>query len=350
MKRGSAPTIKDVALRAGVSVGTASHVLNNKAIVSKSRHDRVLKAAAELNYRPNQLARSLRQRKTNVIGLCVPMISSAYFASLIEAIDELSISQGHQVMQVLSGGNPERELDRIESLISRRVDGILLMPTTDPTRTLDLIARHHVPTVIVDRIQREERFDLVLLDHQRAMREVVEHLCHLGHRHLLFVVRNPNLITTSLRIETLRAMVAGSDGRLAAQVIVSPNEAHDLEDQLKSHLWRDDAPTAIITSNSINTLWVLRYLQSWNIRIPHDVSLVAFDEPAWGELITPPLTVVRQPTADIAATAWQLLMERMESPSAPSRREMLLNNLVVRASTSLPSRERVASGPSDIAI
>jgi LacI family transcriptional regulator len=337
MKKGSVPTIKDVALRAGVSVGTASHVLNNKAVVSKSRQDLVVKAAAELNYRPNQLARSLRQRKTNVVGLCVPMISSAYFASLIEAIDELSTSQGHQVMQVLSGGSPQQELDRIESLISRRVDGIVLMPTTDPARTLDLIAKHHIPVVIVDRIQCEDRFDLVLLDHQRAMREVVEHLSLLGHERLLFVVRNPNLITTRLRIDTLHAMVAESDGRLAAQVIATPNEAQDLQDQLKGILRRDDAPTAIITSNSINTLWVLRYLQGWNIRIPHDVSLVAFDEPAWGELITPPLTVVRQPTADIAATAWQLLMERMKTPTAPNRREMLQNHLVVRASTSPPN-------------
>jgi LacI family transcriptional regulator len=336
MRKGSVPTIKDVAIRAGVSVGTASHVLNNTAIVSKARHDLVVKAAAELNYRPNQLARGLRQRKTNVVGLCVPMISSAYFASLIEAIDELSISQGHQVMQVLSGGSSQQELDRIESLISRRVDGIVLMPTTDPTRTLDLIARHHIPAVIVDRIQQEERFDLVLLDHQRAMREVVEHLSLLGHERLLFVVRSPNLITTRLRIDTLRAMVAESAGRLTAQVIATSNEAQDLQDQLKGALWRDDAPTAIITSNSINTLWVLRYLQSWNIRIPHDVSLVAFDELPWGELISPPLTFVRQPTADIAATAWHLLMERMETPAAPKRREMLHNHLVVRASTSKP--------------
>jgi LacI family transcriptional regulator len=337
MKRGSVPTIKDVALRAGVSVGTASHVLNNTAVVSKARHDLVVKAAAELNYRPNQLARSLRQSKTNVVGLCIPMISSSYFASLIEAIDELSIAQGHQVMQVLSGGSPQQELDRVESLISRRVDGIVLMPTTDPTRTLDLIARHHVPAVIVDRIQHEERFDLVLLDHQRAMREVVEHLTLLGHERLLFVVRNPNLVTTRLRIDTLRSMVNESACRLTAHVIAAPNEAQDLQDQLKGLLQRDDAPTAIITSNSINTLWVLRYLQSWNIRIPHDVSLVAFDELPWGELISPPLTIVRQPTADIATTAWQLLMERMETPTAPNRREVLQNHFVVRASTSPPA-------------
>ncbi|MDF2810043.1 MAG: transcriptional regulator, LacI family [Microvirga sp.] len=336
MKKVSVPTIKDVALRAGVSIGTASHVLNNKAVVSKARHDLVLMAAAELNYRPNQLARSLRQRKTNVIGLCVPMISSAYFASMIEAIDELSVSRGHQVMQVLSGGSPQQELDRVESLISRRVDGIVLMPTTDPSASLDLLARNHVPAVIVDRIQHEDRFDLVLLDHQRAMREVVEHLAALGHERLLFVVRNPNLVTTRLRIDMLHSMVTESAGRLTAHVIATPNEAKDLRDKLKSLLRRKDAPTAIITSNSINTLWMLRYLQSWNIRIPHDVSLVAFDEPAWGELISPPLTVVRQPTADIAATAWRLLMERIKTPTAAQRRVMLQNHLVVRASTSPP--------------
>ena len=335
--RKSLPTLRDVALRAGVSIGTASHVLNGKGIVSDARRDLVLRAATDIGYRANRVARSLRQRRTHVVGFCAPMISSAYFSAFTEAVHEHSAIFEHHVMQLLSGGDPVHEFERVESLLSRQVDGIILMPSAQPAATLDLIAQSHVPAVIVDRILADERFDIVLLDHEAAMRDVIAHLVGLGHERILFIVRHPDLVTTRVRIATLLA----ADG-IKPEILATTNEHDDLPAALSERLSGRDAVTAIITSNSINTLWTLRTLRGLGIGIPDEVSIVAFDEPAWGELVEPPLTVVRQPTGAIAGSAWRLLMERIAAAASPRSHIMLRNELIVRGSTSEPRRSRQA--------
>jgi LacI family transcriptional regulator len=329
--------LRDVALRAGVSIGTASHVLNGKGIVSDARRDLVLRAATEIGYRANRLARSLRQRRTHVVGFCAPMISSAYFSAFTEAVHERSAFFEHHVMQVLSGGDPVQEVERVESLLSRQVDGIILMPSAQPAATLDLIAESHVPAVIVDRILPDERFDLVLLDHEAAMRDVIEHLVTLGHERILFIVRHPELVTTRVRIATLLAATG-----IKPDILATTNEQEHLPTALAPRLSGREAATAVITSNSINTLWTLRTLRGLGIGIPDDVSVVAFDEPAWGELVEPPLTVVRQPTSAIAGNAWRLLMERIAVADAPRSHVMLRNELILRGSTAELRKSRQA--------
>lgn len=331
--RDSSPTIRDVAAKAGVSVGTASRAFSDGASISAHRRERVMRAASEIGYRPNELARGLRQRRTNVVGLCVPMIASAYFAAMLETIDKMSSDANRRVMQVMSDGDPEREFDRIESLISARVDGVILLPSTAPSATLDLLHDTRTPVVIVDRLIDEQRFDLILLDHQRAMADVVAHLTALGHAHILFVVRHPELVTTKIRIDTLTGIAAASGGALRAEIVATVSEETRLGPMLAEIFARPDAPTAIITSNSINTLWTLRALQQLGLAIPRDISLVAFDEPVWGELVSPPLTIVRQPTKRIAEVAWSLLTERIEDMSLPPRRHLIANEFLVRGST-----------------
>ena len=148
------PTIHDVARRARVSVGTVSHVLNGKQKVSDERRARVLEAADAIGYRPNGLARGLRVQRSGVVGLSVPMTSSAYHAGLAEAFEEIAAAEGHVIMQVMSRGSPDLEHARIEALLGRQVDGLLIVPSMAPGRSLDLVARSHVPAVIVGRSRR----------------------------------------------------------------------------------------------------------------------------------------------------------------------------------------------------
>jgi LacI family transcriptional regulator len=331
--RRAAPTIKDVAQRAGVSLGTASNVLNGKANVSEARRELVLRAASDIGYRPNRLARGLRQQRTHVIGLCVPTISSVFHASLVEEINEIAFRAGRQLMQVLSGGDPTREAEHIGSLVSLQVDGIILMPSPEAAATLELLRQTGTPAVIIDRMLDERHLDLVLLDHGRAMREVIEHLMALGHRRLLFIVRHPHLATTNQRIRVLQEMAAASRGRLEAELLVTTLEPEVLPRELPLRLRGSKAPSAIIASNSINTLWTLRALRGTEFSIPEDISLVAFDEPAWGELIQPALTVVKQPTRHIAELAWSMLMRRIDDPRLERKLEVLRNELIVRASS-----------------
>lgn len=331
-----APTIRDVARRAGVSVGTASNVLNEKPQVGPALREQVMAAAAELGWRPNGVARSLRQQRTSVVGLCVPLTTSAYFAVLVEAFEEAAAGLGYAIMQVLSHSDPALELTRVETLLARRIDGLVLVPSAMPARTLELVVKSRIPAVVVDRLPQDQRFDTVIIDDGAAMRAVVEHLMTLGHRRLLYAVRYPELVTTRARMASFAATMGerglAAEGRVLARRDDPDTYAADLERVLAG----PEPPTAIIASNSILAEWTLRALTRAGRRWPDDISVVAFDEPAWAELVTPALTCVRQPVQAIARHAWHLLLARLQAGGGPYRHVVLEAELVCRASTGGP--------------
>src|SRR5690348_5258804 len=168
--------ISDVARRARVSVGTVSHVLTGSANVSAMRRDRVLKAIEALGYVPNFHAQGLRRTLSRVVGMCFPHASTAYLNALSQTLEEIASRDGYGVMQVFSRHDPATELDRIKELIRYRVDGLILMPSTAPKPALDFVYGKGVPLVIVDRPIEDARFDEVMLDNRKAMRELASQL------------------------------------------------------------------------------------------------------------------------------------------------------------------------------
>ncbi len=328
-RAGRPPTIHDVARQAMVSVGTVSHVLNGKQKVSEERRQRVLAAADAIGYRPNGLARGLRARRSGVIGLSVPATSSAYHAGLAEAFEEIAAAEGHVMMQVMSRGSPDLEHARIEALLGRQVDGLLIVPSVDPQRSLDLVARAHLPAVIVGRIPDDPRFDSIAIDDRMAMHAAVRHLRELGHRRLLYIVRNPALLVTSTRIAALHEVAAG----LEVAVEVYGDDRPRLERELPRLLRSPGAPTGLIASNSILAHWALHALHAHGLTWPGDLSIISFDEPVWGELLTPPLSVIRQPVPDLARQAWDMLMSRRDGFDGPARHPLLPVDIVARGST-----------------
>jgi len=312
-------TIEDVARHASVSVGTASNVLNQRGNVRTERAARVHEAIVALRYVPNGVAQSLRRQRSRVVGLCVPLTSSAYFAALLDAFEDIASAQGYEVMQVLSRQDPALEERRVRALIARKVDGLIVIPSASPQRTFDLIVGSGVPAVIVDRLSGDSRFDYVTLDDYGAMRSVTRELLKRGHRRLLYVVRYPALVTTRRRIEAFRATVRRTHGAVAEVCIREPDD-EAFTRQVGVILDRADRPTAAIGSNSALTLALLKALRERGVVIPRDLSVIAFDAPDWSQLLTPPLAVVRPPTRDIARMAWNLLLRRMREPGMVAER------------------------------
>ena len=265
------PTILDVAERAGVSAGTVSNVLNGSVRVSGRRRQRVLDAIEELSYTRNPLAQGLRQRRTPVVGVCVPHTSVAYFSKLVDAFEEVASSRGFEIMQIVSHDNPRIEQKRVTSLLNYRVGGIILVPTARSDKTLDAIARSGTPLVIVDRpvttILECDSYDLGVITIRKAKAPCIR-----------------------------------------------------------------DTPTAIIVSNSMFAACIFRAFESLGVQCPDDVSLVAFDQPEWADLVTPKLSVVRQPTIEIARKAWEFLIRRMDDETAPVQTAELQADLVLSAS------------------
>src|ERR1700712_366218 len=152
------PTISDVASRAGVSVGTVSHVLNGTINVSAALRARVDGAMQALGYEQNMLAHAQRRQRAPVVGLSVPHVGSAYLAALIDSFEDIAAGRGYQVMQVLTRRDPDVELRRVRELLRHRIAGLLLVPTLDPRETLDLIHASGTPAVLVDRPNQDGRF------------------------------------------------------------------------------------------------------------------------------------------------------------------------------------------------
>ncbi len=323
------PTIRDVADRAGVSIGTVSNVLNGGIPVSDRRRAAVIEAIEALGFAPNRVAQSLRRRQSQVVGLVAAGTSSAYFAALLDMFEDIAARQGYEVMQVLSRNDTDLELRRVRALIERQVDGLIMVPTAAPERAFDLIADAAIPAVMVDRAFPDPRFDYVTMDNRAAMDEATRALVGFGHRRLLYIVRWPELVTTRERIAAFEAAAAATG--VEASVLRRADDAAFL-DQVRDVLGGTSRPSAVIASNSDLALDLLRALKTLGIRIPDDISVLAFDEPVWAEVMSPPLAVVRHPVEAIARTAWETLISRMESGAPASRRIVHTADLVVRAS------------------
>jgi LacI family transcriptional regulator len=311
--------ISDVARRARVSVGTVSHVLTGSANVSAARKERVQKAIEALGYVPNFHAQGLRRTLSRIVGICFPHVSTAYLNALSETLEEIASRDGYGVMHVFSRHDPATELDRIKELIRYRVDGLILLPSTAPKKALDFVDRKSVPLVVVDRPTEDTRFDHVILDNRKAMRELADRLVARGHDRLLFVCRSRSRLVTQHRIEGLDAARRHASQRIDVDVIEFQNDEAFLRDELARGLRKALRRTAIIISNSHQASLVLGFLRELRIACPDDVSVVAFDDPEWSRLVTPPLSVVRQPAPAMAQAAWDLLMQRVNRVEGATR-------------------------------
>lgn len=346
--KGLRPTVLDVAERAGVSVGTVSNVLNGTIRVSERRRQRVLQAVEELSYTQNLLAQGLRRRRAPVVGLCVPNTSVAYFAKLVDAFEDVASSRGSAIMQMLSHDDPETELERVSTLLNYRVGGIVLVPSVRPARVLDAIAQSGTPLVVVDRPVAGERFDQVTFDNRSAMTQAARSLIALGHRHLLLVARLRGLVTTRQRMAALRAAARSAEAEVSVTFLeCNSYEQEEIVRRLVDALRGPGLPTAVIVSNSMFAACMLRAFEALGIRCPDDVSLLAFDEPEWAGLVTPKLSVVRQPTLEVAHKAWEFLIRRMEDEAAPVQTVQLQAEVLIGASVGPPRQGeamRLASG------
>ena len=330
-------TIADVAKRAGVSVGSVSHVLSGRTKVSDRLRERVMLAVAELSYTPNFHAQGLRQRSSHVVGLSLPHSRTAYMSGLIERIEALAAESGYVLLHVFSRSRSDVEQRRVQELMKMKVDGIILFTTNVEKDALDYIAARKTPTVLIDRSNDDDRFDQVVLDGGASMRDAVSKLVSFGHRNILFVFRSRRIGVTQDRIEGLLAFQKASPVPVTLQQLEFIDDDTRLLKKLRSVFRSKERPTAIIASNSDQAAMIISFLREERLRIPEDVSVITFDEPDWSELVSPPLSVIRQPARSISDIAWTLLMQRIAAPEAARQTVTLNAELVLRGSVARPS-------------
>jgi LacI family transcriptional regulator len=329
------PTILDVARAAGVSVGSVSNVINGTRPVSEELKEQVETAAATLGFRMNSLAQTLRRRRSGTVGLCTTNVGTVYLRELANALDEIAAENGYELIQVLTRQEPKRELQRANSLMSRQVDGIVLLPSLQPQAALDAIARSRTPAVIVDRLCEDDRFSYVIVDNRGAMRQLVQSLTAKSHRRLLFVAQNLGVVTTRHRLGGLEEEARASGGALRYEAIERGSDEASFVERLRSMLAQPHPPTALITGNSSVALSTLQAFQAIGIRVPDQIALATFDDPEWATVLSPPLTTVRVPFREIAAATWSLLHAQIEGKQDSPQVVSIATELVERASSIL---------------
>jgi LacI family transcriptional regulator len=210
------------------------------------------------------------------------------------------------------------------------------------------VGRKAVPLVVVDRPTEDVRFDHVILDNRKAMRELADRLVARGHDRLLFVCRSRSRLVTQHRIEGLEAARRHAMHRIDVDIIEAQNDEAFLREELARSLRTARGRTALIVSNSHQASLVLGFLRELGVSCPQDVSVVAFDDPEWSRLVTPPLSVVRQPAPAMAQAAWDLLMQRVNRVDGATRTMALEAAIELRES--VPDRTGAAHRVSDVSV
>ncbi len=333
-------TIRDVAERAGVSISTVSHVINATRHVNAATRARVQAAMIALDYQPNRLARSLRNRRTHTLGVLLPNSANPFFAQILLGIEAACFDQGYNVILGNANELAERELAYLDVLLSKQVDGILLVSTGAYEEALHFLAARHAPVVMVDRSPGEAyaaTIDTVFTDNQGGGVLATRHLLGLAHRRIACIGGPSQLTSSAGRVVGYRQAMAEAGLAVDEALILSGDFQHEGGYQAaRTLLALPEPPTAIFVCNDLMAVGALCAIHEAGLRVPADVSVVGFDNIALAQYSVPRLTTISQPTAAIGQAAVRLLLERLQDRDAPARHERLPVALIERDSCGVP--------------
>lgn len=330
------PTIRDIATKAGVSIKTVSRVLNKEPMVGEATYARVTSVMAELGYVPNILAQRLARGRANVIGLLCHNARSAYVHDVLTGALESARPRGYGVVTILV--DPDQPKDQEELLrmaVQQRVDSYLFTPPCDNLPTLlTQLHQRNLPFVRLTPQDRTLPFPYVAATDEQGAQLLTEHLLHLGHRRIGFVMGHAMHRATYDRLAGYQAalqaqgidwdeqLICAGDWRFAAGVAAA-----------ERLLALTPRPTAIFASNDEMAAGVLQVAHRRGMRIPQELSVVGFDDVPLAAHVWPPLTTVRQPIQAIAKLATGLLIDTLEGKPPLQRAFELPTTLVLREST-----------------
>jgi LacI family transcriptional regulator len=319
--------ITDVASRARVSPATVSRVLNGVDSVEAERRERVLRAAQELGYRPNMLARNLRRQRVQMIAALVSDIENPHFAEMVRAVEDAAYSRRSRVLLCNTDESAEKQRSYIDVLAGERVSGVILVANDPAARNIAELLDLGIAMVAFDRPIRDPRADSVLIDNEGGARRATRHLLDAGHERIGF-------ISGPLSVYTGAERLAGYQGELEEarlEPIVGFGDfrvegGHAAAQRLLAE--RPDV-TALIAANNLMSLGALQALRE---RGDSERALVGFDDPFWATTVEPALTTLAQPVRAMSDCAVELLFDRMSGARSEPRRQVFDFELRVRDS------------------
>lgn len=333
-------TMRDVARLAGVSTSTVSAVINGTVAVSEERKKSVMTAMAALDYHPDEVARSLKTGRTNVIGVVIPDITNAFYPEVIRGVEEAARQAGFGVLLCDSSEDAQNEAKHLAMLSARRVDGVLLACCAN-SRAFDATIRRRFPMVFVDRIPPGTTDNTVSSDNVDAGYMATKHLIKLGHERIAMTVGNLLLSPHRDRLEGFRKAMQESNLPVRDEYLVGGGmEIEDGRTAGLQLLHASPAPTAIVGCNNKLLLGLLESIEERKKKIPSQLSVVGFDDYVWNRYVTPGLTVIAQATSEMGRCAFELLHQLISVDTKevlPNSQVRLKTELRIRSSTAPPA-------------
>ena len=331
-----APTIRDVAKAAGVSVAVVSRVLNKgTGPVAPATREKVVAVMEELAYRPRSAARELNQSQPGTIGLMVTDLANPFFARLADRVVWEARARGLQVVLMTTHEDPHLEAQFLETLLGRSVGGIIATPTGSNIERWQRLCEVGIKVVFVDRAVSElEGIDLVSIRNVDSARAATAYLLDLGHRRIGFISGPLNTSTGRTRVAGYRAALEEYGVDFDPMLVQHVSFRGEWGADAANSLWNLAArPSAMIVANTAQVPNVLRRLRQTRIVIPDELSIIVFDDNPWTELVSPPLTVIRPPVDMLAVHSVELVVARMQGKLSESARQIEVEaEFTVRAS------------------
>jgi LacI family transcriptional regulator len=302
-------------------------------VVSAELRERVLAAARDLHYEPNAVARSLKIKRSNAIGLIISDIANPFFTAVVRGVEDVANEQGYTLILGNTDEDPVKEEAYLRALAARRVDGLILAPAGEPHEYLDRLVRNSFPIVFLDREVPGLAIPAVLLDSVHSARVAVRHLIRLGHTRIGMVAGRDRISSTIERVRGYREALAEAGIAFDPDLLVSGGSrteaARDATDRL---LDVQPRPTALFVGNNLMTIGAVAAVRARGLDIPGDVAVVGFDDFSWADVFRPRLTTVAQPTYELGRTAAEVLVRRLAGDLEGPMRVVLRGELVIRES------------------
>jgi LacI family transcriptional regulator len=336
-----AVTIKDIAKELGLSTSTVSRAIRDSYEISEETKNLVLECAKRLQYRPNPIALSLKERRSRSIGVIVAEIANSFFSQAINGIESIAYSKGYNLMIAQTQESLEKEKKQLEFFASRSIDGLLISVSseTDEMDHLKRLDDRGLPMVFFDRITDDVTSHKVTADNYKAAYKAMTHLIEGGYERIACIVNAGHLSITQERIAGYKQALLDYNLKVQPEMIKVCMHGglvfEETEQAVEELLALSTRPNAIIGLSDKLTVGCMRILQRKKIRVPDEIALVGFTNSELTELLNPSLTVIRQPAFEMGQVATDLLIQQIESkrPIKEFATKVLETELVVRTSS-----------------
>lgn len=336
-----AVTIKDIARALGLSTSTVSRALRDSHEISPETKKLVLEYAQKLNYHPNPIALSLKERRSRTIGVIVCEIANSYFSQVINGVESIAYQHGYNVIISQSRESFDREMLNLQYLTSRSIDGLIISVSAE-TKDFSYFRELHqkgMPIVFFDRIVDEIETHKVIVDNFKGAYDATLHLINNGYERIATVCNAPELSIAKERLSGYKAAISEHGMEVHESMIKYCNHGGMLLDEVETAvdelLGLPQRPDAIVASADKLTTGCLRSLKARGLKVPGDIAIVGFSNTDLTELLDPPLSVIRQPAFEMGEIATDLLLQLIESkrPVTEFETRVLSTELLVRDST-----------------